>query len=70
MLTRPTLALHFDCHQSTITNWVRRGLLPPPVARSPSGRPLWSDDVIRPRAADVFPQVDVADLASDEQSAA
>jgi hypothetical protein len=64
-VTRPMLAKHYSCHQSTISNWVKKGLLPPPSSRTPTGRPLWSADLIAPKVAGEFPHVDVDDLESD-----
>ncbi len=68
-VTRPMLAKHFSCHQSTITNWVRKGLLPPPATRSPSGRPLWAADVIQPKTAGSFPSLELADVLGEKSAA-
>lgn len=38
--SKATLARQLDCSESTIEEWVRRGVLPPPV-RFPTGTVRW-----------------------------
>jgi hypothetical protein len=48
-MTRPQVARHYGVCGETIKNYVRRGQLPAPT-KSPSGRDIWDEALIRPAA--------------------
>ena len=48
-MNKAMLARHYAVGTRTISNYVRKGLLPPPTAQGPSGRDLWDDSVVKPK---------------------